>query len=346
MTCIHKVRWSVKRPEDCRFRLSVSHYKDRIVAPDEYSGATVVTPSDSEQVLITKGKLIRDDITVYPAPTEPLSTTENGQFTPSDGMVGFSEVTVDVEPNLTSLSVTENGLYLPDVGVDGFDRVNVNVPQPSGSTTITQNGTYNVEQYASAVVSVPSELDINNIADGSEPSGAIVIDIAVRVIDYAFYGCLGLTAVTGANVEVLSDCAFYKASNLQVVHFPKCKTIGQQVFRDTKVGGDFASQFPIVESIGDRAFQNTLYIDLHLPETLKTLTIRAFNNVFNLKKVYFHGTPTSIGNAFDEWPSPYITDIYVPWSQGEVANAPWGATSATIHYDTVYDSEWNVISST
>lgn len=346
MNCVHRVNWTVKRPEDCRFRLSVSHYKDRIVAPDEYTGSTTVTPSDGEQVLATKDKTVRSDIVVNPAPTEPLSTTENGQFTPSDGMVGFSEVTVDVEPVLETLSCTENGLYLPESGTDGFDRVSVNVPQPSGSTEITQNGTYDVTQYASAVVDVPQKWDINNIADGSEPNGAIEIDTATSVSDFAFYGRSGLTAVTGANVEVCSDYAFYKASNLQVVHFPKCKTIGPQAFRDTKVGGDFASEFPVVESIEDRAFQSTGYVDLHLPETLKTLTVRSFNNVFNLKTVYFHGTPTSIGNAFDEWPSPHITDIYVPWSQGEVSGAPWGATSATIHYDTVYDANWNVVSST
>jgi len=26
-------------------------------------------------------------------------------------------------------------------------------------------------------------------------------------------------------------------------------------------------------------------------------------------------------------------DIYVPWSEGEVAGSPWGATNATIHYN-------------
>ena len=156
------------------------------VSPDPYTGDTEVTPSDQTQVLQTKKKFVQDDITVHPAPTEALSTTSNGTFTPSSGKVGFSavnvdvnpdlrplsvsengqyspdefdgysDVTVDVEPNLTSLSVTENGLYLPESGVDGFDRVNVDVPVPSGSTTITQNGTYNVEQYASAVVDVPT----------------------------------------------------------------------------------------------------------------------------------------------------------------------------------------------
>lgn len=126
MTCVHKIQWSVKRPEDCRFRLSVSHYKDRIVAPDEYSGQTTVTPSDSEQILPTKDKLVRSDITVNPAPTEPLSTTSNGTFTPSDGMVGFSAVTVDVNPDLRSLtidSLTQQGTFLPTG--DGFSQVTV-----------------------------------------------------------------------------------------------------------------------------------------------------------------------------------------------------------------------------
>jgi hypothetical protein len=129
MTCVHKVRWSVKRPEDCRFRLSVSHYKDRIVAPDEYSGATVVTPSDSEQVLATTDKLVREDITINPAPTEILSTDHNGTFTPSDGMVGFSQVDVNVNanPDLRPLSVAENGIYHPD-GFDGYSEVAVNIP--------------------------------------------------------------------------------------------------------------------------------------------------------------------------------------------------------------------------
>ena len=96
MTCVHKVNWTVKRPEDCRFRLSVSHYKDRIVAPEEYSGVTVVTPSDTEQVLPTTDKLVRDDIIVNPAPVEQLTVTENGRYVPSDGKVGFNEVIVDI----------------------------------------------------------------------------------------------------------------------------------------------------------------------------------------------------------------------------------------------------------
>ena len=128
MSCEHEVRFTIKPTDDaCRFHFDVRAYKDRIVAPDEYSGATEVTPSDSEQVLATKDKLVRDDITVNPAPTEYLSTDHNGTFVPSSGKVGFSQVNVDVNPDLRPLSVSENGSYQPD-GFDGYSQVSVDVP--------------------------------------------------------------------------------------------------------------------------------------------------------------------------------------------------------------------------
>lgn len=157
MSCEHEVRFTIKPTDDaCRFHFDVRAYKDRIVTPDEYSGATEVTPSDSEQVLPTTDKLVRDDITVHPAPTEYLSTDHNGTFTPSDGKVGFSSVTVDVNPDLRPLSVSENGSYQPD-GFDGFSQVTVDAPVPSGSMEITDNGTYNVANKESVNVAVEGQ---------------------------------------------------------------------------------------------------------------------------------------------------------------------------------------------
>lgn len=128
MSCEHEVRFTIKPTDDaCRFHFDVRAYKDRIVAPDEYSGATEVTPSHMEQVLATKDKLVRDDITVYPAPVETLSTTSNGTFTPSEGKVGFSQVDVNVNPDLRPLtinSLTQSGVFVPD-GFDGYNSVNV-----------------------------------------------------------------------------------------------------------------------------------------------------------------------------------------------------------------------------
>ena len=111
------------------------------VSPDPYMGDTEVTPSVETQVLATKKKFVQDDITVLPAPTEALLTTENGQFTPSDGKVGFSAVTVDVNPDLRPLSVSENGQYSPD-GFDGYSDVTVDVEPNLEALSVTENGLY------------------------------------------------------------------------------------------------------------------------------------------------------------------------------------------------------------
>ena len=176
------------------------------VSPDPYMGDTEVTPSVETQVLATKKKFVQDDITVLPAPTEALLTTENGQFTPSDGKVGFSavtvdvnpdlrplsvsengqyspdgfdgysDVTVDVEPNLEALSVTENGLYLPESGVDGFDRVSVNVVPDLTTKTITEDGIYSasadgVDGYSQVTVDTGIQWDgtLYPITDETDP---------------------------------------------------------------------------------------------------------------------------------------------------------------------------------
>jgi hypothetical protein len=157
----------------------------KVVAPDEYVGDTTVTPSDEAQVLSTKDKLVRDNITVNPVPTETLATSENGTFLPSSGNVGFSEVVVDVEPSLESLSVMENGLYLPESGTDGFDRVSVDVPIPPFTTeekTVTENGVYlpsaGKDGISKVTVNVPSQapvLDSLSVTDNGTyvPSAGI-----------------------------------------------------------------------------------------------------------------------------------------------------------------------------
>ena len=34
-----------------------------------------------------------------------------------------------------------------------------------------------------------------------------------------------------------------------------------------------------------------------------------------------------------------LTDIYVPWAEDALANAPWGAPNATVHYNTLDDED-------
>ena len=56
----------------------------------------------------------------------------------------------------------------------------------------------------------------------------------------------------------------------------------------------------------------------------------AFYNCTGLTSVTFKGTLSQISNtAFKNCTN--LTNIYVPWAEGAVAGAPWGATNATIH---------------
>lgn len=207
MSCEHEVRFTIKPTDDaCRFHFDVRAYKDRIVAPDEYTGVTEVTPSGSEQVLATKDKLVRDDITIFPAPTEYLSTDHNGTFTPSSGKVGFYQVDVDVNPDLRPLSVSENGQYSPD-GFDGYDEVTVNVPQIITPTTM----------YAK-----------------SQPSGDIIINAVEGVTDiweYTFSRCKAITSVTGYITGKIGDFSFTRCSSLKTAHFPNAAKVCNNAFR-------------------------------------------------------------------------------------------------------------------
>lgn len=64
--------------------------------------------------------------------------------------------------------------------------------------------------------------------------------------------------------------------------------------------------------------------DITIPSAVKTVGRVAFSDCTSLHTVIFKGKPTTIvENAFTNCPS--LQTIYVPWSRGEVAGAPWGA---------------------
>lgn len=79
MSCEHEIRFTIKPTDDaCRFHFDVRAYKDRIVAPDEYSGVTEVTPSEEEQVLATKGKYLSNNVVINPIPSNYGKISWNG----------------------------------------------------------------------------------------------------------------------------------------------------------------------------------------------------------------------------------------------------------------------------
>ena len=86
-------------------------------------------------------------------------------------------------------------------------------------------------------------------------------------------------------------------------------------------------------SIGDYAFDhcNNLAIT-SIPSGIDRIGSAAFSACTGLTELTFMGTPTSIeSDAFGGCEN--LTTINVPWAEGAVANAPWGATNATINYN-------------
>ena len=91
--------------------------------------------------------------------------------------------------------------------------------------------------------------------------------------------------------------------------------------------------------IGNSGLANCTALPSEIILGATTLAIQAFYYQNQITSIKFTETPSSIAsNTFSNvtaWNSAAnLKDIYVPWAEGEVANAPWGATAATIHYNT------------
>ena len=212
---------------------------------------------------------------------------------------------------------------------------------PSGSIEVTENGTYNISEYASAVVDVPSEVTYNGIADGSQPSGDITLTVT-EVVAGAFRDKTAITGISAPNCTTVQNNGFTGCSGVTKVYLPKLETVGNNGFTLIKATNIV---LPAIKTTGSGAFASSAMVrHMCIGEHIETIGASCMNNMLAGWSVKIKGKPTSI--AASAFSSTNSGDIYVPWSEGEVANAPWGATSATIHYNTVYDENWNVISST
>lgn len=76
----------------------------------------------------------------------------------------------------------------------------------------------------------------------------------------------------------------------------------------------------------------TEFTSLTIPNSIRYVGDNVCQECINLRTVTFKGAPKSIDiMAFLYCDN--LTTINVPWSEGEVAGAPWSATNATINYN-------------
>ena len=132
-----------------------------------------------------------------------------------------------------------------------------------------------------------------------------------KIRDNLYVGCTNLAHVSfSESLTSIGESAFNSCSNLALRSLPAGVT-----------------------SIGNDTFINCTNLALtSLPEGLTSIGNGAFAGCTSLTSITFKGTPTTIAaNAFNSCTN--LTDIKVPWAEGAVANAPWGATNATITYN-------------
>lgn len=154
------------------------------------------------------------------------------------------------------------------------------------------------------------------------------------VPEYAFAYLAELTSVDMPdNVIAIGDNGFYRCPKLSLTSLPSGITslpIAAFQYCPKLALTTFPSG---MTSIGDYVFRNCYQLSsITLPPALTTIGNYAFSNCAGLETVRFTSTVSSIPNGVFSGCTKLST-IYVPWSQGQVANAPWGASNATIIYD-------------
>ena len=150
----------------------------------------------------------------------------------------------------------------------------------------------------------------------------------------AFNNCpnLALTSLP-SGVTSISDYAFNNCPNLALTSLPSGMTnIGSYAFQSCPKLA-LTSLPSGITRIGYYAFNGCRNLAItRLPPGITNIGFGVFANCTGLTSITFEGNPKTIhSSAFNGCSN--LTTIYVPWSQGQVANAPWGASNATIVYD-------------
>lgn len=156
-----------------------------------------------------------------------------------------------------------------------------------------------------------------------------------KIRKYTFYGCtnLALTELP-AGITSIGEAAFNSCTNLKLTELPAgvSNAIGSYAFYNCS--NLSLTELPAgITVINLYAFAGCTHLKLtELPTGITTIRGSAFRNCTGLTELTFKGTPSRIdADAFLYCTN--LTTINVPWAEGAVANAPWGATNATINYN-------------
>ena len=267
-----------------------------------------------------------------------------------NGVKGIGSCACSGFSNVTSITIPNS---VTNIGFDAFGGT-------SNLTNITiPNSVISIESFAfmnSGITNITIPDSVTSLGDSAFWSCSnltnVVIGNGITCIPYrAFFMC-GLKNVTIGNcVESIEEEAFYNCS-IESLTIPDSVThIRNSAFKSARVK-TLTIGSSLVD-IGWDAFNGCRLENLIIPDNvthighnafrdnwLKTVTIG--NGVTELERDTFSYNPlttVTLGSGITKmddfvfYKCEKLTTINVPWAEGAVANAPWGATNATINYN-------------
>lgn len=157
---------------------------------------------------------------------------------------------------------------------------------------------------------------------------------SIQIRPHMFYSCKKLTSISLPDgITKISEYAFNDCYQLNLKCLPEGITSIEQNGLSNCQSMSLTSLPESLTYIGKFAFNTCRKLTLtSLPAGIVNIGDYAFTVCVGLFSITFEGTPTTIASsAFKGCTN--LTTINVPWAEGAVADAPWGATNATINYN-------------
>lgn len=172
---------------------------------------------------------------------------------------------------------------------------------------------------------------IDGIASGDDPSGDIVIT-TTTIEQYAFISCKNIKKITTTNTTTISTSSF-NGSGVTEIYMPLVVTIQAQAFAYCYYLEKIS--LPAISNLTTSVFANCSRLKhIHIPN-VRSLGVNTFSSCKELQTISLPSCTSINATTFSLCSA--LTDIYLPNDESSYTGAPWGATNATVHYNTQFD---------
>lgn len=279
-----------------------------------------------------------------------LNVTENGTYNAPDGQT-YNPVNVNVSATTekpyakytvnAQKQITGAKLYfddkIPEHICDSMSELeNVDL---SGCASAASIGEYAFNNCGKLAIASPLPSGVTSIGEYAFhrnlalvltelPSG--ITSIGKYAFDYCKF--LALTELP-SGITSIGESAFEGCVALALTELPSgLKEISATAFRGCTSLVSITIPNGVQRILNGAFLSCTSLTSITFPSSMNQLWTNAFAQCTSLVSVTFTDRPMTVDSR-TFYGCTNLLDIYVPWAEGAVSNAPWGATNATIHYN-------------